>query len=128
MEEAIRIGGYSWRGECNQRTERRRLAFERKFLEQPSINIRVRGGLSFHQVPAGLYVYGGRCRPDFKTDVKLQWHRRAYIHILGNVLKPGSCCRYMIVVIGHVLELKSSFCVGAGSAAVSGNRVLNLNN
>src|ERR1017187_7549429 len=126
MKEAVRIGGKAWRGQRDKRAKRERLRLQRKLLEQPSINIRMRGGLGFDQIPSRLYGYRG-CRPaDLQADLHFERYRRSHIHVLHTGLKSRGRCTQVIIVVRNIAEFKVSLGVRRGSSTVSGHRILNF--
>ena len=127
VEKAVGIGRNPWRSERHQRTQRRRLAFERQLVKKVTIHIRVGGGSALNQIRAGLHGDRLRRLAEGQADLHLHGHGRPYVDVLAGDLKPGSRgrCGQMVVIVRKVIELELALAIGGGAATVVRDGVLN---
>src|SRR5258707_7164372 len=103
MEESVGVGDHTWRSQRHQRTDGRRLAFERELAEEAAIDVGVEVGIVLHQVLAsGLDGDAGRGAGNREIDGKSDWDRGAYIYILHIGSKAGRGYHQVIGTERHV--------------------------
>ncbi len=123
VEESVGIGGNPGSGKGDERAQGRRLAFQRKLLDQFAIEIGVQGGIVLNQI-ASADCYRGRSRADLQADLHNKRHGGPEIHILAAGSESVGAHREVIWVEWKVDELILSRAVGVGRPRESAHRVL----
>ena len=83
-------------------------------------------GIGLKQIRAGFHIHRSRFGSKGKSDLHVNGHWRPHVHILRGGLKTRSRDTEMIVVIGNVVEFKTSLSVCLGGSIELRHRILNL--
>src|SRR6185437_7110855 len=108
MKHAVRIGGISGGGKRNQRTYRRRLALERKLVEQIFVHIGMKSWIVLQQVFASALDVHDLRALQFQVDGQVQWDYRAHVYILSVRRKSLTGDHQVIRIERHIWNQKTA--------------------
>ena len=127
VKQTVRIGRDPRRRERNQRTQRRRLAFEGKSVEQVLVDVSMERGVVLQQIVGGFdRDRRGRTR-DLQLDGNVQGYVGPNFHILRIRSKSADGYRQVVRVERNVGESELARSIGGGGTIVSADGIVNLN-
>ena len=90
MEKAVGVGRNPWRSQRHQRTELRRVAFQRQLVEKLPIHVRVGAGIGFDEIPGFGHGYAFIGRADRHGELYFHRHGRTNVDILLAPWNPAA--------------------------------------
>src|ERR1019366_6772613 len=113
MEEAVRIGGDPRRSQCDQRTQLRGSALQRKFGEQAAVHVGMKRRIIFQKIARLALDRDGFGRTSYlESDLEADWHGGTNINVLRVRSEPGDGDTEMVRIEGNVRKAESSRAVG----------------
>ena len=125
VEEAVRVRSNARRGKRDERAERRRLAFQRHFLEQVAVHVRVSDRIVLDQVLARRrHLHHGRGLARLQRGIHRNRNRRPHVRILRHRAEARGRDREVVRVQRQIGELVMTGVVSLGLSFVAADRVV----